>query len=328
VAISNTREKCNAFPCYLTDLGMHATKTTRKVRCFTMIEHVLNEIYEEDLINDPDRDQHIRHQLQRFSTPPVNLFHSPNLDERFTVHPADRFHLPNTYDYHLAQRFAYLYQHVTCQANLVAERFTHVPELSQLFETPHPTRMTCLGGGPGSEVFGLLKAASMASHITLPAMHVTLLDSHPEWAESWSTIVSEAHPPFVLNTTYVPWDVFNNSRQYHHFFHSHWFTMVGFLSNLDPKRDQALPALAQLLHHVQPGTQIFYLDNAATPGIDWMIQLAHTHGFSATKHVLSHHSIGFNQEDSSNLAVYRDKFGIPTWTEDIAWGILTKSDPD
>lgn len=78
----------------------------------------------------------------------------------------------------------------------------------------------------------------------------------------------------------------------------------------------------------ESGTRIFYLDNAASPGIEWMIPLAHTYGFSSTKHVLYHHNIGFSNEDQSNLEVYRDKFGTPTWTEDVAWGILTKSDPD
>lgn len=275
-----------------------------------MIQQLLDEIYHDYLADDPNRDQTIRERFRMFSTKYAELPEFPNIN----------------YD-DPATRFAYLYRYVTCHASLVAERFAQVPELTTLFQIPQRTFISCLGGGPGSETLGLLKAASMISNITLPEMHVTLLDKHPVWADSWSTIFSEARPPFAFSTTYVPWDVLNDPYPRHKFFRSDWFTMVYFLSEIYAKRDLAIPALTRLFHHAKSGARIFYLDNSSPQFTEWMIQLAEDHGFSSTCHVPYGRNIVPSDEEKSDLGVYLGKFDTPKLTANVVWGILTKSDP-
>lgn len=275
-----------------------------------MIQPLLDEIYHDDLADDPHRDQAIREKLRIFSAPFAELLESPNLN----------------YD-DAAMRFAYLYRFVTGHAKLVAERFAQVPELTTLFQTPERAFIACLGAGPGSEVLGLLQAASRISNIALPEMHVTLLDNHPVWAESWSPSFSEAQPPFAFSTTYIPWDVLNDPFSRHKFFRSDWFTMVYFLSDIYAQRDRAIPALTRLFQHAKPGARIFYLDHSNPPCTEWMITLAQAHGFSSTQRGSFHRRIVLSDEDTSDLGVYLERFGTPQWSDDFVWGILTKSDP-
>jgi len=293
-----------------------------------MIQQLLDDIYHEDLADDPNRDHTIRERLRMFSTKYADLSELPTMD----------YHDPAT-------RFAYVYRYVTCHANLVAERWAQVPELTALFQTPQPTLMACLGAGPGSEILGLLQAASLISPVVLPQLHVTLLDKHPVWAESWGTIFSHVRPPFAFSTTYVPWDVLHHSEPHHQWFHSDshsdwytmvhhrffrsdWFTMVYFLSAIYKQRDRATPVLTRLFHHAKPGARIFYLDHAHPPFTEWMIQLAEAQGFSSTYHVPYDPPIVPRDEAPSDLGMYRDKFGMPQLTAKVAWGILTKSDPN
>jgi hypothetical protein len=56
-------------------------------------------------------------------------------------------------------RFAYIYKYVTSHANLVYQRIRGCKALRNCFQAPQIV-ISCIGGGPGSDLVGILKYMS------------------------------------------------------------------------------------------------------------------------------------------------------------------------
>jgi hypothetical protein len=60
-------------------------------------------------------------------------------------------------DYHnIVTRFAYIYKYVPFHANIIFNVINRSPELQSIFNNQN-VKITCIGGGPGSDFLGLLK---------------------------------------------------------------------------------------------------------------------------------------------------------------------------
>lgn len=89
-------------------------------------------------------------------------------------------------------RLAYLYTYVPAHANIVDYSFRQFKALQVLIEdcltTEETLKICSLGGGPGSELLGLLKYVERTSARGTVNIHFTLLDKYKEWDETWHAL--------------------------------------------------------------------------------------------------------------------------------------------
>jgi hypothetical protein len=101
-------------------------------------------------------------------------------------------------------RFAYVYQHVPAHAHWVHELMDWSDEVSQLLRQPK-VRVTCLGGGPGSDLVGVLKFISTNDLDT--ALFCEIVDGCIQWKQTWADLAYSLEWPSSLHTDYVIHDV-------------------------------------------------------------------------------------------------------------------------
>lgn len=107
------------------------------MKCFKLIKDVLDEIYAE--LPAADRDARIRAELTALSKSYKTLLRAPVIDY---ANPA--------------ARIAYIFRYVTSHANMVYQIIDTCDELRKCLDKSRVV-LTCVGGGPGSDLLGVLK---------------------------------------------------------------------------------------------------------------------------------------------------------------------------
>ncbi len=119
------------------------------MKCFQLVKTVLDELYDEisnEYGNETDTNitSRLSYLMEKFE----------NLEECVDIDYSD----PVT-------RFAYIYRYTTAHANMVYQLIRDLPVLSEAFDTER-INVTCLGGGPGSDLLGILKYMSLQNNST------------------------------------------------------------------------------------------------------------------------------------------------------------------
>uniref|UniRef100_UPI0040574C08 hypothetical protein n=1 Tax=Candidatus Electronema sp. TaxID=2698783 RepID=UPI0040574C08 len=136
------------------------------MNCFQLVKSVLDEIYAEiPLIGDAEKDATIKKKLDYLSGTYKKL-----TDFGEEVDYTD----PIT-------RFAYIYCYVTSHANIIHKIIKSCNELKCLMGTAETVNMTCIGGGPGSDLLGVLKYLSDLDQS--PHLRCTLYDREEAWGK-------------------------------------------------------------------------------------------------------------------------------------------------
>jgi hypothetical protein len=160
-------------------------------------------------------------------------------------------------------RFAYLYTYTASHASWVAEVLTETDETSALLESDAPLRVTCLGGGPGSELIGLLKACKELEREE--PVSCFLLDSEDSWSETWAEVDQQIEAPFKVSTSFRCVNVLKPPK-YENLakaFDADLFLSIFFLSEIYAFRDRAQPFFTQLAQAIKPGALVVYIDNSS-----------------------------------------------------------------
>src|SRR5437667_8492978 len=111
-----------------------------KMNLFPLVKSVLDELYAQIPLSGEDaKDEVIKYQIK------VLRKKYPELIQGITV------------DYnHPITRFVYTYSYVTAHAYTIYALMRDIPDFSHLFNM-NQLRVCCLGGGPGSDLLGILK---------------------------------------------------------------------------------------------------------------------------------------------------------------------------
>jgi hypothetical protein len=101
-------------------------------------------------------------------------------------------------------RMAYLYTYVGAHANLIDKALTRIQALNTFVldkvNTNQELHICSLGGGPGSELLGVVKF--IERHLqpnNCIDVHFTLIDRIKEWDESWQALVNGLESNFYSN---------------------------------------------------------------------------------------------------------------------------------
>jgi hypothetical protein len=177
-------------------------------------------------------------------------------------------------------KFAYVYMYTACHAELIAQVAQEFDLLNQAASSASNFRATCIGGGPGSDVIGLLDA--YASVEGAKNFHSWLIDRENSWGDCWGeisrfidnkiTVTTQVEPVNLLEVTEIE-KAIQNSRRY---LRADLITMSFVVSELYSFKDQAHRPLVKLLSSMRPGAYLLFIDNNDAEGHfpAWFDQLA------------------------------------------------------
>lgn len=98
-------------------------------------------------------------------------------------------------------RLAYLYVYTPAHALFVYKMLSHALEKGVGPQSSQLQDVLCLGGGPGSEVLGILKFIYWSDPVASETKRVfTVLDSEKAWSRTWKTVFRSS--PLPLTVTY------------------------------------------------------------------------------------------------------------------------------
>jgi hypothetical protein len=221
------------------------------------------------------------------------------------------------------KRFAYIYKYTVAHADYIMQLIQKSAVLQELF-SKKSIEVACLGGGPGSDLLGVLKylIRAEAKDLTLKCY---IFDKERAWGDSWSDVASQLVPPFQVYPVFQQMDVTSPETwaSYHKFLRADLFTLSYFLSEVWKIKDEAKPFFDHCLSGMKSGAMILFLDNNDTRFRQWFDEMAKTHGLKMVGS--SEGEIAFsNEEQISDLGIYFNKFKWPKRKSQVAWRIMVK----
>jgi hypothetical protein len=120
--------------------------------------------------------------------------------------------------------------------------------------------VSCVGGGPGSDVLGLLKY--FLANKKPQKIIFFILDKEAAWGETWADLDATVSQELKTSRTYLPIDVTNPSS-YKNFvkpFRANVFTLIYFLSEIYKYKDSANVFLDTCFSLMNKGAIVVVLD--------------------------------------------------------------------
>jgi hypothetical protein len=221
------------------------------------------------------------------------------------------------------KRFAYIYKYTVAHADYIMQLIKGTDVLRDLLDKKS-IEVACLGGGPGSDLLGILKYLIQTGATDL-SLKCYIFDKERAWGDSWSDVASVLKPPFQLYPVFQQMDVTDATTwaSYQKFLRADLFTLSYFLSEVWKIKDTAEPFFDHCLSQMKPGSMILFVDNNDSRFRDWFDAMANKHGLNAV--VSAEGDLCFsNDEEKNDLGVYFGKFGWPKRRSDAAWRVMQK----
>jgi hypothetical protein len=221
-----------------------------------------------------------------------------------------------------ATRYAYIACYVSSHANMVADLIQETPAFANLFKQPKVT-VCCIGGGPGSDLVGVLKHVENAG--LDPKLMFWLFDREQAWSDSWADVDEKLKRQ--ISTYFTKFDVTDPATYTPHskYLQSDLFTMVYFISELNHCRDDARPFFENLFAKAKDGAMFLFIDNSSSEFYDWFDA---TWKAAGLKLVTSNDSVTMripNEEEKTDLGQHFQNIdGVPKIKGSIAYRVLRK----
>lgn len=222
-------------------------------------------------------------------------------------------------------RFAYIYKYTVAHADYIKQIIQGCKELRALFDRSE-VAVACLGGGPGSDLLGILKyMLRTKSKATLTCY---LFDRERSWGDSWSEVAKPLKADFQLYPVFQQLDVTDQSTwsSYRKFLHADLFTMSYFLSEVWSFRAAAEPFFEHCFKNAKQGAYFLFIDNNDEKGEfpGWFDAIAKRHGVR----LIAAHSceMAFSvDEEKKDLEPYYSKFDWPKRKGNVAIRVGVKT---
>lgn len=222
------------------------------------------------------------------------------------------------------KRFAYIYKYTVAHADYIMQLIKGNTELRELLDKKS-IEVACLGGGPGSDLLGILKYLIQTGAKDLN-LKCYIFDKERAWGDSWSDVASVLKAPFQLYPVFQQMDVTDATTwaSYQKFLRADLFTLSYFLSEVWKIKDAAEPFFERCLSQMKFGSMILFVDNNDSRFRDWFDAMAKKNNLVAVKSAEGKLCFS-NDEEKNDLGVYFDKFGWPKRMSDAAWRIMKKN---
>jgi hypothetical protein len=277
---------------------------------FEIVKAVLDQEYE-SILPEKERDQKIKNALNSLGTiyGKVKTHGGPDLSDP-------------------AIRFAYIYRYTTMHANIVFETIKIEPGLQELFKS-NELKISCVGGGPGSDLLGVYKYVRHRQLIKpkekMPNMTFHLLDKEDAWGESWSDVDAMTKSTISSSTMFRIIDVCDPESWEKHkkFLHADLFTFVYFFSELFSYKQKATPFFKNLLENAKKGAKFLIIDFVDSGIASWYDGLCSSAGLKVIHEDEDTFQLSAD-EDKDSLGKYFQKFNYPKLTAKLIVRVLEK----
>lgn len=227
-------------------------------------------------------------------------------------------------------RFAYVYKYVAAHASYVEQLLgTYRLIKGQNVFADERLRLTCIGGGPGSDLIAVLKFIS--EHTDEPVKKVTsyLVDGEQGWADSWTELDDTLNLPFNLNTNFQPLDVTqpNTWATQTNFLNADVFTISYFVSEVMSLDHSGVVTSFwnNVFSSAKSGALFFYTDNGADCFNSYFDNLWNAHGLVCVYKYDNVRTLPSYDEEKADLGDYLTKFGhMPKIQSYLSGRILIK----
>jgi len=165
-----------------------------------------------------------------------------------------------------ATRFAYVYRYVATHGDYVVQLLTRAAAVLGGSVFPKGTsRVSCLGGGPGSDILAILKyLADYRGREDVKKLKVFLLDKEQAWADTWDDLEEKLDAGCELRTSFQPLDVLNPDWiSQRHFLEADVYTLSYFVSEVYALDGSGAVTTfwQRLFKEAKPGAVFLYDDN-------------------------------------------------------------------
>lgn len=279
------------------------------MKCFEVVKKVLEDTYQEIPGNDETRDREITAAIHDLSSTYARVLIGGGPDFSNPV-----------------IRFAYVYTYVPAHAHWVSELIKWSDEAKNIFESDK-VRIACIGGGPGSDLVGMLKYLDERSG-DMPAIFCEIADGCELWKRTWSDIGFALDLPVRLNTDYVTHcvgkpDVWSHPVQFQK---SDLLSMNFFVSEIAHLGDPAWEYIEEVLKRAKPGAVLLFNDNNDSRFFQRFDEISSRIGWEALLSEAGNRKVYDPGEKKDELSEFREKFGRDSrLTGNVAWRVLRKA---
>jgi Putative SAM-dependent methyltransferase len=230
-----------------------------------------------------------------------------------------------------ATRFAYVYKYVAAHADYLVQVMNMVkPRTGGLFGSRN-VRISCVGGGPGSDIIASLKYLDQHKR-SQPVEQVTcyLLDREQAWADTWTELKLSLRKSVDLNANFQPLDVTDREswKSQKKFLKADLFTLSFFVSEVfGLDSDGVVSAFWKtLFDNAVDGSRFIYTDNGHVHFNDYFDRQWKDAGLRCIQEGTNVRMVPRVEEEKSSLGDYLDKFGhAPKLQGTITFRVLEKS---
>ena len=188
-------------------------------------------------------------------------------------------------------------------------------------------RVSCLGGGPGSDVLAILKYLSEQPSEPVKKLTCYLLDGEQAWADTWTEIDESLGVNLQLKTNFQPFDVTQPDtwRYQKNFLQADLFTLSYFVSEVCSLGD--ITPLRDILEQAKPGALVLYIDNGHTTFDDYFDNIWMNTNFECLLNRPNEQWVPRYSEQTTDIQVYIDKFDrSPKLKGNLSLRVLRKAD--
>ena len=213
-----------------------------------------------------------------------------------------------------ATRFAYAYKYVAAHGDYVVQLLQKLRNhLNGPIFQGASARVSCIGGGPGSDIIAVLKYLDeSAQQEPVKKLTCYLLDKEQAWADTWTELDDSLEVGISLNANFQPLDVTKPAswKSQQKFLQADVFTLIYFVSEVRSLDNEGVVSnfFTTIFSEAKSGAMFLYIDN----GHNDFNQYFDTQWEAAGLKLLGR---GNNErwyprmsEQASELAIYKNKF--------------------
>ncbi len=278
------------------------------MNCFQIVKSVLDDTYVEIPGSASERDAAIRTRIEELRKQYRHLWNGASINYRDPV-----------------TRFAYVYVYVTSHANLVCQVIKRSKCLRECFQRQGLIHVSCIGGGPGSDLLGILKYIEQYNIHVPDKIKCYLVDKEQAWSESWSDVDEKVNTDIPLSTYFMPIDVSDDDSWaiQKKYLRADLFTMIYFLSELYSCREKVGPYFEHLFREARAESLYLFLDNRDSAFYSWFDDLCRRNGVQIVDSQEYKMQMPCDEE-KTDLGEYFDKFSSPKLEASVAFRVGIK----
>lgn len=165
-----------------------------------------------------------------------------------------------------ATRFAYVYKYVAAHGDYVVQVLKELAaKRGGVFDGAN-ARVSCLGGGPGSDIIAVLKYLDEEEDTEdVKKLICYLLDQEQAWADIWTELTEYLTPNLALNVNFQQFDITDPGSWKHQrkFLQADLFTMIYFVSEVLMLDSDGAVAQSwrEIFDSAKSGALFVYVDN-------------------------------------------------------------------